>query len=369
MKQSVSNLLKTTFLLAILFLIPMTGKAQPFALALGTTNAATSVYDSNTATYNITLPFFEPSLTGSFKITKTGVFSCTSPSFRTMQVNHQTSGAYLGSNGSTGTNYVTLNVGSLPLGLTPLKISYGCSGSTPSVYILKVNVTKLPDPQLNLTISPYCKKNQDNLYTNYFGYNVSGTVINKQGLQFRVVPDNNNACPSTSRVALFSNFNINSTTNAFAPGSSFYDCNFSTGYTLVLEYVYVPVGTNVPEVYTFDDNTYGWHNHRWIKKVTTCMNKLEPEFPEIKLRSAAVEGEEDRFSVYPNPTEGSVQIVVKGYESKIKSVKVFDANYVPLFHTKSSTNGKIDLSSLKKGMYIISVETEEGVFTEKVFRN
>ena len=367
MKQRVTHVMKATFLLAILFLIPVTGKAQ--SLTLTATNAQAHSYNSATYTHTVTVPFFETSLTGNFKITKDGFFSCTSPSFRTMQVNNYNSGAYLGSNGTTGTNYVNLNVTSLPIGTTNLKVYFGCSGSTPSSIIVKIIVNKLPDPQLNVTITPYCKKDQNNLYTNYFGYNVSGTVINKQGLQFRVVPDDNTACPTMPRVEPFSLFNINTTTNAFAPGSSFYDCNKSTGYTVVLEYVYTRVGTNTPFVYTFDDNTYGWHNHRWVKKITTCMNILEHEDPKFELRSSSTEGEEDRFTVYPNPTDGSIQLKAKGYEQKIKSIKVFDANYVPLFQTKTNTTGKMDLSALKRGMYIISIETEEGVFTEKVFRN
>lgn len=336
-------------------------------MSFGTTNAATVT--SSGLTYTVTIPFFATQLTGNFKITKTS-FSCTTPGgIKTMSVNNFNTGAFIANNGSTNTNFVNLpNTYTFPVGTTILKVRSECYvpdlSNSPTYNNITVIVTKLPNPILNITLTPYCQvDNHTGIFTNYFGYYVSGSAANRNGLRFRVTPDNLAACPSQTYWNLNNTFAF--TGNNFNAGSSFYSCNTSTYYNVFLEYVYTPFGSSSPVVYPIADNTYGWHNHRWRKSFSTCIPVMDPDRDDEVLKLKAVQ---DQTTLYPNPTDGNLKINIPEGETKINSVRVYDLTNVQLFEIKYPKSNQIDLSNLKKGTYIIQIETLNGVIKKQVFK-
>jgi hypothetical protein len=69
-------------------------------------------------------------------------------------------------------------------------------------------------------------------------------------------------------------------------------------------------------------------------------------------------------SVFPNPASDFINI--KSNEV-IKSVKLYNASG-SLVKTENNNSSKIDISSLLKGNYIISIETESGIETKKIIK-
>ncbi len=337
-------------------------------MAFGTTNAQT--VSQSGLTYTVSIPFFETELTGNFKITRP-VFSCTSPGIKTMSVNNLNTGAFIANNGSTNTNYVNLpNTYVFPVGTTILRVSSNCynpssPGGVPVVYNITVIVNKLPDPVLNITLTPYCQvDNHTGNYTNYFGYKVSGSATNRNGLRFKVVPDNTAACPTQTYWNLNGSFTF--TNNVFTPGSGFYSCNYATYYNVYLEYVYTPYGSNTQVVYPFANNTYGWLNHRWRKTFMTCLPILEEEEEDPRTGKSA----QSQISVFPNPTKDNVTLNI-GKEDKLISYTIFENSGFMVKKGKFTTQSNeetINISDLRKGIYLISIETEKTSFKEKIIR-
>lgn len=343
-----------------------TANAQ-LTMTFGETNAQTLTQSGST--YNVSIPFFESDFTGTFKITRPS-FTCTTPgAIKTMQVNNYNTGTFIASNGTTNTNYVNLPSSYVfPVGTTTLKVSTNCytpaSPSTPSVYYITVIVTKLPDPVLNITLTPYCQvDNHTGNNTGYFGYKVSGSAANRNNLRFKVVPTSG-ACTTQTYCVLNSTFFFSG--NNFNPGSSFYSCNSNTEYNVYLEYVYTPYGSSTQTIYTFaTTNPYGWQNHTWKKTFLTCMQIVEHEDPKLVEKMA-----QSQISVFPNPTKDNVTLNIEK-EDKLVAYSIFDNSglMVKKGEFKSKSNEEtINISDLRKGIYLISVETENNTFREKVIK-
>ena len=75
---------------------------------------------------------------------------------------------------------------------------------------------------------------------------------------------------------------------------------------------------------------------------------------------AVSELDEDLVTVYPNPTSGVVKIEAEG----IERVVIYNAVGQMIFETESTSN--IDLSAYSYGVYLIKVETRDGVVVKKV---
>lgn len=69
------------------------------------------------------------------------------------------------------------------------------------------------------------------------------------------------------------------------------------------------------------------------------------------------------LSVYPNPTTDILNIKTDG---KVKGVMVFDAS--GRIMNTSFNNNQVDVKSLESGAYIIRVETEKGISSEKFIK-
>ena len=74
----------------------------------------------------------------------------------------------------------------------------------------------------------------------------------------------------------------------------------------------------------------------------------------------------ERISVFPNPTNGQLQIT--NYESQITNVEIFDLmgkNVFQLSTLNSQFSTQIDISHLPVGIYFVKIKTETGVVTKK----
>ncbi len=66
------------------------------------------------------------------------------------------------------------------------------------------------------------------------------------------------------------------------------------------------------------------------------------------------------FSIYPNPTNGKINIET---QEQIEQITIIDITGKTIIET---TNTEIDLSKQKIGTYFLKIETENGIFTEKI---
>jgi polyhydroxybutyrate depolymerase len=75
---------------------------------------------------------------------------------------------------------------------------------------------------------------------------------------------------------------------------------------------------------------------------------------------------EEVFTVFPNPSEGQVSLK---FENSISAqIQVFDA-VGKLVWNQMSQSRTVNLELPEAGIYFLTVETEEGIFTEKLIRN
>ena len=90
-----------------------------------------------------------------------------------------------------------------------------------------------------------------------------------------------------------------------------------------------------------------WHRY-FTSIVEDCSGQLVSEL------------DESRVKIYPNPTKGKVLIEAEG----IERVSVYNVLGEKVLEAESTSN--IDLSSYGRGVYLIKVETREGVMVKKV---
>ena len=78
---------------------------------------------------------------------------------------------------------------------------------------------------------------------------------------------------------------------------------------------------------------------------------------------------ENGITVYPNPTNGILTIT--NYELEIKGIHISDIAGKTItnnFQIESFSNFQINISHLQNGVYLLKVETETGVFIEKIIK-
>lgn len=77
---------------------------------------------------------------------------------------------------------------------------------------------------------------------------------------------------------------------------------------------------------------------------------------------------DDRIAVYPNPTDGQLQIMFKDLSPKGMLLQLFDLNGKLLKEIRNfaGNNATLDMSSLADGIYLLSVQSEQGRYMEKV---
>lgn len=73
------------------------------------------------------------------------------------------------------------------------------------------------------------------------------------------------------------------------------------------------------------------------------------------------------IEVYPNPVEDNLQIIFPQEIEQVYSVKVFDSTGSVMLSFDNSS--KLDLSTLKSGLYYIKAETNEMEYVSKIIKN
>ena len=77
--------------------------------------------------------------------------------------------------------------------------------------------------------------------------------------------------------------------------------------------------------------------------------------------------EDNSITIYPNPTNSEVNI---SSENIINSIEIFNSLGQRVYQEKINSNTKtIDISSFTNGVYILGVNTENGVIRKKIIKN
>ncbi len=93
--------------------------------------------------------------------------------------------------------------------------------------------------------------------------------------------------------------------------------------------------------------------------ITNCSN------PFVGLDDISLE--DNSITIYPNPTNSEIKI---SSENIINSIEIFNSLGQRVYHSVVNSNTKtIDISSFSNGVYILGVNTENGVIREKIIKN
>ena len=80
---------------------------------------------------------------------------------------------------------------------------------------------------------------------------------------------------------------------------------------------------------------------------------------------------EELFRIYPNPTNGLLNIRINNYVGKV-SIQVVDINGRIVSEIKNedfNIEKELNLNSLQSGMYIVKITGDDLNFTQKVIKN
>lgn len=120
------------------------------------------------------------------------------------------------------------------------------------------------------------------------------------------------------------------------------------------------LGTKIP-LTKCDITAYvGYHNAAQL-----CLRTKEDIVASSNPSTAVENNEAIRFSVYPNPTDGMLNVELA--EGGQFSLFVYNTNGLQLMRRDGLVdNARVDLSGLAHGMYIVELRTAEGVVRTKV---
>ena len=144
-----------------------------------------------------------------------------------------------------------------------------------------------------------------------------------------------------------------------------------------IEYTFTPTGgSNSPVTTTLisDGANAAWAtpNLNWTDVTSFTVEgpsgvSIIPSFENIVINDALLSNNKfDRVAeglVYPNPVSDIVNI------EKVKNLKTIDVYNTSGQKVMQTTYKTINLSSLSKGLYLLKINTEEGVITKKVIKN
>lgn len=365
MKKIILQTTKLLFIIGLLSLTSLKSQAQTFYYGTNTNAVAVSgpITSGSTTNYAFTIPFYQSDMTGTFSIAYSSSFSCGAGYYKYITLN-KTNGTFVSN--SSNSNSVGIPGSSMPVGTTSYVMRVYCANGAPDLpsqliatKYINITVVKEADPSLSLTLSAYCKKNKDNLYSGYIGFNVIGSYTNASKLYLSVV-NSANACPQadTKLTALSNNSTLPN--NTITLPSGFYDCNYNATYTVSMVYRSTTI-TGQTLVYDIPNGAYGWTDYSWTKTFKSCLNKLEPVPTDPILKTARV--------IYPNPVKDNLK--VKFDDQKIIAVSVVDfSEGSKKMHsfTDLASEQTVDVSHLKKGIYVLEITTDKGVIREKFIK-
>ncbi len=78
-----------------------------------------------------------------------------------------------------------------------------------------------------------------------------------------------------------------------------------------------------------------------------------------------------KFAVFPNPSNGSDVVNFAGDNIQATGATIFNLLGKKVMTASQSelANKQINISALAKGMYLLNIETNEGVATKKIIKN
>ena len=118
-------------------------------------------------------------------------------------------------------------------------------------------------------------------------------------------------------------------------------------------------------VFTYDDPDVGYHEF----KITAvyCDYESEPSNTEGITITGIDENLSALTTIYPNPVADNLNIVS---DSFIKMIKIFSNTGQVIIETDVNSNSFIiDMSKVENGIYLIKIETKEGVINKRIIKN
>ncbi len=109
----------------------------------------------------------------------------------------------------------------------------------------------------------------------------------------------------------------------------------------------------------------------YLIKVDSSLSNPLPFFNSISYQNDITSINEPEselaIEIYPNPTQNEVTVNLASFNNERVTIKVFDL-YGKLIQESNSTNSieKLDFSGSKSGMYLIVIESKEGVYQQKI---
>ena len=95
---------------------------------------------------------------------------------------------------------------------------------------------------------------------------------------------------------------------------------------------------------------------------------METISEEVSIFNLSVEEIENKLTVYPNPTEGSVTIRIDHYSGSFDATVVDMTGKEVINVSDLTSSSSIDLSQLTSGFYFLKVKTEDNVIQTKVYK-
>ncbi len=280
--------------------------------------------------------------------------------------------------------------------LTSLKIRYGIVGGATDTYTWSGNLNFMEDKKVNLP--PFNNNGQWSATTQIFfaeiiDNNDEYEFNNYMESEFELTPDyepydyyvfnllTNNAAHETSNTLKDENGNI------IESGSGYFN------NTLYSDTIYLDNGCYSFQIQdTGDDGLSFWNNNdgsgyallKGVKTSPIVYSELIYDFPVdfgsevtfnftiggVNTDTEEVDEKQPIIELFPNPTEGIINFKIQMPYSQDVKLNIYDIIGNRIFyqeHEKVSLELlSMDLSNLSPGVYNCSIETEQGIFTERI---
>ena len=114
--------------------------------------------------------------------------------------------------------------------------------------------------------------------------------------------------------------------------------------------------------------TQGFGYWYWVSETPMVrMNFGTPWTPPSSIEENTFNG---NVSIYPNPTTGIFTIEMNDVEKDVYTIKISNVLGQEIFTNSQSVNGiykeNIDLSTFRKGVYLIEIKNSSSTITERV---
>jgi hypothetical protein len=138
-----------------------------------------------------------------------------------------------------------------------------------------------------------------------------------------------------------------------------------TGYTGNSNYI--PSSTAEYKTAVVDLSSFLGQERVWVKFVFTSGYGNNIWLDNVNISHSPVsiqEVEDSNLYIYPNPVKDMMTI---SYDKAISQIDVYDVNG-KLVKTFTTVNGTINISDLSDGVYMLNIQTEEGLMVRKIVK-